>query len=290
MQFFCQYKPRMTSGLRNTTLKTLKRGCKCPLLCRIYGTSGHTKELGRSSRAAPAAQRPPESFQLAGNTGAEPARRGHDAPRGFGIAASDVLIVPRAQLPPRDPPGRGNPGETGTRPGSVTAGSPGAPALLRAAPARSKPRLPQPAPLPPRGARSGAAPLPPPAGRTPGLPREPGPQATHGPGHRPGHRSAPAPPARSRRRSRPHSPPGAPLPPPQVSLAGPGPHFRLYPFRFRIRPPLPPAARRPQAAGRANQKRHAPPPGLRPSPGLTVSREPGGGTSACARRGGRWEL
>lgn len=111
MQFFCQYKPRMTSGLINTTFKTLKRGCKCPLLCRIYGISRHTKELGRSSRAAPAPQRPPESFQLAENTGAEPARRGHDAPRGFGITAPDVLIVPRAQLPPRDPPGRGNPGE-----------------------------------------------------------------------------------------------------------------------------------------------------------------------------------
>lgn len=112
------------------------------------------------------------------------------------------------------------------------------------------------------------------------LPR-PGPRGTgsaaHGPGvqgprsrHRPGQSSAP-----SRARSllpqgctgraaavqdaRPQLPPApaaltarSAAPPPPVSLAGPGPHFRLYPFRFRTRPPLPLPARRSLAAAAVN--------------------------------------
>lgn len=40
--------------------------------------------------------------------------------------------------------------------------------------------------------------------------------------------------------------------PPRVRLAGPGPHFRLYPFRFRTRPPVPLLPCRSRAAASAN--------------------------------------
>lgn len=143
----------------------------------------------------------------------------------------------------------------------------GVPVPPPAPPARSGPRLTKPGgatgtrrPRPTRGCLPG---LPPPAG-LPGSreSRAPGPGTARGRSRlraAPGTACPELPRAASRRgRPRPHSPPGAPLPPPQVSLAGPSPHFRLYPFRFRILPPLPLRDRRPQAEATANQRRPAP--------------------------------